>query len=189
MCKADEKLIRRRLELFDPRTKPSIAIIPDVATIQWHHTREEFVATELYGKAPVIKGAIVGTEMGRRVWCYWARAWYNEDRMESEHNTLYILRLVIEDETATGIESAIASLLRMALNEAQEWHMGEIQVWNPTEPVIAAAKMIDPQVTVVHREETSIPSLRWHGNINDPDSKVPATDQCDWISNEKYGWC
>ena len=132
---------------------------------------------------------MAGAEVGKRVWCYWTRVWYNADRLKSTDNTLFILRLVVEDNTIPGIASAIASLFAMALQEAREWHMGEVQIWNPTGTAVAAARLLDPQARVVHREEESITSLRWHGDGNDPDSKIPATEQCDWVGNEKYGWC
>ncbi|KAI9667583.1 MAG: hypothetical protein M1821_000399 [Bathelium mastoideum] len=189
LCKADEKLIRQYLESLDSKAiKPTVAIIPDIATMQWHHAREEFVANELYGKVPTVKGAIAGSEVGQRVWCYWTRTWYNEDGTKSEGNTLFILRLVVEDETAPDVASAIASLFAAALAEAKAWHLAEVLMWNPSDLVITAAKMLDPQATVVQRE-ASIPSLRWHGDVDDPDCRIPATQQCDWIHNEKYGWC
>ena len=115
--------------------------------------------------------------------------WYNEDRQKSTGNILYILRLVVEDATAPDVDKAIASLFSMALEEAKKWCMEEVQIWSPGEPAIAAGRLLDPQARVIHREEESITSLRWHGNINDPDSQIPATEQCDWVGNEKFAWC
>ncbi|KAL9063107.1 MAG: hypothetical protein Q9157_008414 [Trypethelium eluteriae] len=190
LCETDEKLLRQQLSALDPKAaKPTIAIVPDIATIRWHHAREEFVATELYGKAPTIKGAMTGTEIGKRVWCYWTRVWHTADPLKRNENTMFILRLVVEDAAAAGTDNAIASLFTMALEEAETWGMGEVQMWNPAEPAVAAAQLLYPQATVVHREEESIVCLRWHGNIDDADSDVSATEQCIWVGNEKYGWC
>ncbi|KAL9097009.1 MAG: hypothetical protein Q9165_000973 [Trypethelium subeluteriae] len=191
LCGVDEKLLRHYLSLLDPKAaRPTIAIVPDIATIQWHHAREEFVATELGGKAPTIKGAMARTETGKRVWCYWTRVWSTADPLKSTENTMFILRLVVEDATAPGIDKAIASLFTMALEEAETWGMGQVQMWNPAESAVAAAQSLYPQAAVVHREEESILCLRWHEDIDDADSDfVPATEQCNWVGNEKYGWC
>ena len=126
--------------------------MPDAETLSWHHAREEFVANELYGKSPEVKGAIVGTEEGKRVWCVWMRTWYNSDPQKSKGNSLNILRLVVEDPEYTdfnaasddGVEqakgsyvtAAIASLLAAGLNRHLEPYICDarsretIESWN-----------------------------------------------------------
>lgn len=191
-----------------------MALLPDIETIEWHHARENYVAMELHGKQPKIKGAIIGDEKGKRVWCYWTRMWYNQDLAEAKGNTMHILRLVIEDgaweegnlnhtnghsENNTNGHStnhingnsvdhshdaAIAALLAMAQREAAEWNMEHIEMWAPTPTAIAGVQRLDPSAKVVNRDTESIASLQWF-----PEHDGPVADKIDWIGNEKYGWC
>ncbi|OCK90688.1 uncharacterized protein K441DRAFT_689403 [Cenococcum geophilum 1.58] len=210
LCKIDEAMLRKSLEARPADSNTAVALIPNVDTIRWHHAREDYVGKELHGKAPKVKGAIVGSEKGKRVWCYWTRMWYNNDPKESKGNTLHVLRLVIEDEGLSSWkgsggnhingsgkshqqngdgrssyhESAIVSLLLMAQREAQEWNMAEIGTWNPTSVMVSAAQRLDPNTAVVNRDEESIASLKWH-----PPHKGLVAESIDWVGNEKYGWC
>lgn len=198
LCKADEIALQDTLARSHvERSGASIALIPDISTIQWHHAREEFVANELLGKAPQVKGAIVRGERGQRVWCIWTRTFGSEQ----EGNTLNILRIVIEGEVEKRKKSdelafrngseepnqwqilAAASILRSACLEAANWAMQDIQLWNPTHLTILAAKQLEPTARINEREEDSIASLRWHGPQLDPNAELR------WIGNEKYGWC
>jgi len=175
-----------------------VALVPDVETISWHHAREEFVGQELRGRVPKVKGAIVGTEPGKRVWCYWTRMFYNEDPKCSEGNTLHILRLVVEEQGMFNWEKAsagqdmskyvpaITALFKMAQEQATEWNMAEVEAWNPTEATIQAVRAIYPSAKVVHRDQESIASLMWYG---DRPEKGSVGDFVDWLGNEKYGWC
>jgi len=200
LCTIDERITRE--SMIHTTSQPNmtfVTVMPDVATIRWHHAREEFVANEFHGRVPKVKGAIVG-EPGKRVWCYWTRMWYNKDPMASEGNTLHILRLVIEEygmfiwenpspEQENDIKkyaSSIASLLHLAQKEALEWRMAEVEIWNPTATTIEAARLLDPEAKVVDRESESIASLRWYGDRTG-DGKV--ADDVHWVGNEKYGWC
>ncbi|OCL08974.1 hypothetical protein AOQ84DRAFT_292114 [Glonium stellatum] len=210
LCKTDEAMLRKSLEARPADSNVAVALIPDVDTIRWHHAREDYVGRELHGKAPIVKGAIVGSEKGKRVWCYWTRMWYNNNPKETKGNTLHVLRLVIEDEPHSSWEgsgtnhtngsgrshqqngdepssyheSAITSLLLMAQREAQEWGMAELEAWNPTSEMVSAAQRLDPSAAVVDRDEESIASLKWHPLHTDP-----VAESIDWIGNEKYGWC
>ncbi|KAK5165348.1 hypothetical protein LTR04_001270 [Oleoguttula sp. CCFEE 6159] len=199
LCAIDEGLIRERMTRSSSDGRWTAALIPDVDVIQWHHAREEFVAKELYGRTPVVKGAIVDNKPGHRVWCYWTRMWYNDDPQENKDNTLHILRLVSEGESLSeghppdanhqtnghsSIAPAIASLLAAAQQEASQWTMGDVEIWNPTCVTIEAAQHLDPAAEVTHRDKESIASLRWYGE--NPDR--PA-EHVNWIGNEKYGWC
>lgn len=200
LCALDEQLVRKHVAQAASAGKTAVAILPDIEHFEWHHAREDFVGSELYGKQPEIKGAIVGTEPGKRVWCTWARMWYNSDPKSAKGNTLHILRLVVEDpeyddyaaasdeRTAavkeSGVASATAALLHAAQEEAEKWNMGEIDIWNPTSATLAAGRILDPSVQVVHREKDSIASLRWYGaGSDDPVKGV------EWVGNEKYCWC
>ncbi|KAF2496157.1 hypothetical protein BU16DRAFT_560991 [Lophium mytilinum] len=202
LCRIDEALIRKSLGSRSAKSKTAVALIPDINTIQWHHAREDFVGNVLHGKAPEIKGAIVGSEEGKRVWCYWTRMWYNNDPNASESNTLHILRLVIEEQGGSSWEghgaqnpsngssntskhtAAVAALLLVAQEEARKWKMAELQAWNPNSAMVFAAQMLDPEAEVVNRDKESIASLKW----NLP-HEHPVADSIDWIGCEKYGWC
>ncbi|KAG9515945.1 hypothetical protein KCU93_g9305, partial [Aureobasidium melanogenum] len=197
LCDTDLELVRKKLTNVASSGKTFASIIPDVETLSWHHAREEYVANELYGKSPEVKGAIVGSEKGKRVWCVWMRTWYNSDPQITKDNTMNILRLVVEDpeytdlsaasdedvERAKGtyVTAAIVSLLAAAQADASEWHMGSVDVWNPSASTLAAAKQLDAGAQVVHREKDSIASLRWYGE--------GSVDDVQWLDNEKYAWC
>ena len=193
LCDIDVASVRRNLESRPKGSNTAVAIITNLETIRWHHAREEFVGNELHGKMPEIKGAIVGTEKGKRVWCYWTRMWYNQDPTDTKGNTLHILRLVVEDAGWEGSSShahdhshdaAIAALMAMAQREAEAWKMENVEMWAPTPTAVAAANRLDPSAKVVDRHVESIASLRWF-----PEHKGPVADKIDWLGNEKYAWC
>lgn len=202
LCDIDEKLLRKTMSSASGRDKTLVAIVPTLEQVDWHHTREDFVAQELHGKTPDIKGAMISTEKGKSIWCYWTRMFYNEDPQQSKGNTLHILRIVIEQKDVflseksgaaqEGIEfvPAIAALFLAAMEQAREWHMENVEVWNPTTATIRAAQLVWPEANVVHRDKESVASLKWHG-------EAPAGLKCgkkvgdvvEWVGNEKYGWC
>jgi hypothetical protein len=177
--------------------------VPDLATLTWHHAREDFVASELYSNSrkPEIKGAIVGTESGKQAWCVWTRVWANPS--EEDGSTLHVLRLVVEDgllgdsgspydfspATESGIAgvqnseavAAVAALFAAARKEASEWEMEAAEFWNPNSIALAAARKLDAGVKVHEREKASISSLRWYGE--------GSGDNVEWVCNEKFGWC
>ena len=190
LCQVDEQLLRRRLEKRGKNEQPALALIPDIATIRWHHAREEFVANELYGKEPLVKGAVAGKE-GERVWCYWTRIFTNPAK---EPPVLHILRLVVEDEAFSDFEpasetaaekkespivQAVAAVFAEAQKQAKEWGMSEVQMWNPSGTTLAGARVLEEGAKVVEREEDSIASLNWFGE----------GQEVEWVCNEKYGWC
>jgi GNAT superfamily N-acetyltransferase len=181
LCALDGQYIRRSLELAKDG-KIHVALIPDHNTMQWHHGREDFVTSKVFGKSPTIKGAIAG-EPGSRVWAIWTRAFYGPLKPESG-NTLHILRLVIEDEK--DIESNAAKMrgiLEIAQAEAKEWQLGHVELWNPTEVVKEMVKKTGLDHSEVEREEESIASLMWYGEGSGK------ADEIEWVGNEKYGWC
>jgi hypothetical protein len=192
LCKIDETLIKESLEARPQGSKTAVALVPDVETVQWHHAREEFVGQEVHARVPKIKGAIVGNEVGKRVWCYWTRVWYNEDVSVVKGNTMHILRLVVEDDVlgnkdateGEGYSAAIAALLAFAQREAEEWKTENVELWSPSASALTGARMLDKNAKVVDRDAESIASLLWY-----PVHEGSAVDHVDWISNEKYGWC
>jgi hypothetical protein len=196
LCEADEHSLLSQISKFE---KPAVALVPDLATISWHHAREEFIANELFGRSPDIKGAIVTTESGSQAWCIWTRVWASPG---DEHgSTLHILRLVVEDrenypphdfspatedatasvQSSSSAVQAVAALFAAAQKQAAEWDMATVQFWNPNNVALAAARRLDGSVEVQEREKESICSLRWYGKGDG--------DDVEWICNEKYGWC
>lgn len=171
-------------------------MLPDVATMRWHHAREDFVANELFAKTPEIKGAIVGHTAGQRAWCVWTRRWANRKGSQHPENILYILRLVIDSKTpeyalendpsvhtssSTSEHSPevlqVAALLMHARKEAAEWHTNSVQLWNPSPLIVRAANLcleLDAEaigktparLEMVDRESDNIASLRWYGCSN-----------------------
>lgn len=183
LCEADAALVRKRLEAH--RGPTAVALIPDYETIKWHNAREDFVANELYKRVPETRGAIARVG-GIRVWAIWTRMWYNTDLSQRKGNAMHILRLVVEDEAGSAhtgdVLAGMTAVLRMAQHEAYEWNMEQVELWNPGERVLQAARRISPEAQVVHREKESITSLRWYGDAKEEDDLL-------WMENEKYGWC
>ncbi|MCJ1268282.1 hypothetical protein MMC22_008169 [Lobaria immixta] len=199
LCSIDETLLRSEMEKFSSEaSQVRVTLIPDLQTYEWHHAREEFVAEELLGRVPRVKGAIVGMAPGKRVWCVWTRT-FGDNEAE---NVLQILRLVIEGEAElrgpnTGFDGklvdlngssreqvlAAASVLSMAQHEAAEWAMQQVWLWNPTPWTVRAVRELCPSARIIDRENESITSLRWHG--------LKPKDGLDliWVANERYSWC
>jgi hypothetical protein len=178
--------VRQSLESRRKGSNIAVALLPNAETFHWHHAREEFVGMELHGKAPKIKGAMVGSEKGKRVWCVWTRMWYNNNPAEAKGNTLHILRLVIEDGNGADHDhgDSITALMAMAQQQAEEWKMEHIEIWNPTPTTVRAAQRLHPSAQVVDRDEESIASLQWF-----PEHNGPMAEKVDWVGNEKYAWC
>ena len=195
LCAGDEKRLEKEMaELQSSDSKILVALSPDAKTIQWHHAREEFAGNEMFGRDPELKGAYAKTEEGYQVWCIWTRTFGNDE----EGNILHLLRFAIEgDQIARSDEKKIiirdtsnqtriqaaAAVLRAAQIEAAKWSMKAVQFWNPTPLTILAAQEVEASSQVIHRDEESIASLRWHGVDPQDQSRV------EWIGNEKFGWC
>ncbi|KAJ6102281.1 hypothetical protein N7486_004708 [Penicillium sp. IBT 16267x] len=174
-----------RDQLRDASQKTSgskIAIVPDFDHFVWHWAREEFFSRNLlpHRSPPVIKGT--GND-GARVYCAWNRNFGEEP----EDNVLYILRWVYDDpqsaEEEQALVKAMAAILRRAQREAYEWNMHSVEFWNPTPLLQKAVKILDSDAQLVHREKSSISSLRWTG------AQQGLGDDVEWFLNEKYTWC
>ncbi|KAJ5165944.1 hypothetical protein N7492_006240 [Penicillium capsulatum] len=170
----------RRASQNSPGAK--VAIVPDFDHFVWHWAREEFHAQTLYPShpPPVIKGA--GNDQAG-VYCAWNRNFGETP----EENVLYILRWVYDEPTTPHEEQvvvdAMAGILRRAQQEAHDWNMGKVEFWNPTPLLEKAVALLDPEAQVVHRDKSSISSLRWTGADQGLGNDV------EWILNEKYTWC
>jgi GNAT superfamily N-acetyltransferase len=179
LCDLDEKLLRRRIAQHSKESgKPAFAIVPDLDQMMWYSLREDFLTKHIIGRTPTVNGAMFG-EQGRRVWAIWARAYYGP-LVESSGNTLYILRMVIEDESCSDdyLACAIRAIIEMAQTQAIEWHSSYVSMWNPTGHMRKLVEMAGLEHQSVIRENDSIASLMWYGHGN-----------VDWYQNEKYGWC
>lgn len=188
LCNMDEQLVRKAMSRPSQGQNVRFAILPDCDHMQWHHSKEEFVCTRLFGKPPCVKGAIAG-QQGSRVWAIWTHRFY-EHPDNASGNTLYILRLGIESQftdTAGGnVDAQIENLkliLLAAQAEAAEWNLQQIQLWDPS-PLVSGWIA---RTGVPHRAETrteeSLGCLQWYGVDGSRDDNV------DWLYNEKYAWC
>ncbi|KAJ2904459.1 N-acetyltransferase-like protein [Zalerion maritima] len=182
---ADEEMLRKRLSSpSGSRKKTRIAIVPDLDSMLWHLMREDYMTTQLFSRVPTVRGAMVGLqEAGNRVWAIWTRNYYSPDRKDMHKNTFYILRFVVEDETMPGdqLVDATRKIVNMAKKEAAEWHLGEVQMWNPAPVVRRAIEGTKMECSWTDREDDSIASLNWYGSGD--------AEDVEWVANEKFAWC
>lgn len=194
-CQEDENMIRKRMSR--PAGKLRMVIMPDLDHMLWHHTKEEFACARLFGKIPKIKGAVVG-KAGHRIWAIWTHRYYGNPSSSNE-NTLYILRLVIENELdacedlvskgtplTAKLQEAMVNLkavIEAAQAEAAEWKLSFVNLWDPSSSVQELIKRTAIQHRKVDREDESIASLRWYGKGSGKE------DMLDWVANEKFAWC
>ncbi|ETS83204.1 hypothetical protein PFICI_05080 [Pestalotiopsis fici W106-1] len=180
-CKRDEELLRKQLLNNAKGARPQFAFAPDYDILRWALFRDEFIASRLFKGQELakVKGAVAGPE-GKRVWAIWARSFYNAETVDK--NTMYILRLVFEDESAPREELAasFAAIMHKAQAEARLARVGKIELWNPTPAMDVLIKESGLDHDVAERENDSIPSLMWFGDGD--------ASQVEWVANEKYCW-
>ncbi|EFW18363.1 hypothetical protein D8B26_005159 [Coccidioides posadasii str. Silveira] len=163
-------------------TKAKAAFSPDFDNMTWHWAREEFYSPILAPEKgePKVKGACVPS---RNVFFSWNRNF----GASAEQSTLFILRALHEEPSSASerqtIIDAIAAVLRRAQYEARDWDMGRVEIWNPSPLVEEAVKKLDANAKLVHRETSSITSLKWNGK------ELGLGEEVDWVWNEKYAWC
>ncbi|KAG9768700.1 hypothetical protein KCU88_g7120, partial [Aureobasidium melanogenum] len=157
-----------------------VAVRPDSEHFQWHFAREEYYH-EVLGKAePKIKGAIHrDTGLGL--------VWLRKYAADPKEWRLYILHTVLPPsvENSPDTQAVMAALLARAQREAHEWDLPVgVEVWNPSDLVIAAAKKLKreehEEVKIVTRDMDHICSLRWAAGGN---------EEVVWVANEQYAWC
>ncbi|KAI1104062.1 hypothetical protein F4804DRAFT_342053 [Jackrogersella minutella] len=195
LCVRDEQLLREQLLRKARETgRTSVAFAPDHDTLLWHLHRDEFITSILFRSHPQqsgvyssIKGALAGTQEGHRVWAVWSRNYYGGSKTPTDNidkNTLYILRLVVESEgehLGEDVVEAFKAVMRTALREAGVWHLGKLDMWNPSPAVKKLVELSGLQHRWVERDAESIPSMMWYGA---EDSR-----EIEWVANEKYCWC
>ncbi|KAE8341340.1 hypothetical protein BDV24DRAFT_163474 [Aspergillus arachidicola] len=141
LCKEDEALAQKVLVTrTSDSSKTGFMIVPDHAHILWHHSNEEYVTQILFHKKPQVKGAIVG-EPGNGAWVVWTHGFYEPPSDSASTNTLYILRLVIENWAVLNGErgeqydlqvSYLRTVILSAVAEAAEWGLHCVKLWGPS---------------------------------------------------------
>ena len=186
LCKDDEAMIRTAMNGSSSK-KTRMMVVPDLDHMLWHHSKEDFACEKLFGKHPRMKGAIIG-ELNDRMWVIWTHRYYGDPYSASSNNTLYILRIVIERRD-TGPDQRehqigqMRALLWAAQNEAAEWSLSCVKLWDPAYLVQDMVERTGIQHRKVEREEESLASLLWFGGGSGRE------DMVEWLGNEKYGWC
>lgn len=183
VCHAAIKQIESELvtkSSTDAGRRPYVAICPDYNHMAWHFAREDFFVRALHGSYPAIKGTI-----DRETGCalIWSRVFHDNP----EQGELDVLKTVVpvhgnaDAEKTANLKRSIVALLLRAQFEARTWnmHVG-VEVWNPEEILLRAAKMLSDEedVKVITRKDEHICSLRWEGE-----------GEAEWLANEKYAWC
>ncbi|EEH07038.1 conserved hypothetical protein [Histoplasma capsulatum G186AR] len=191
LCKQDEALALKTMATPRPyNEKTRFMIVPDHDHMLWHHAKEEFAAKVLLNLQPQVKGAISG-ERGNRIWAIWTHRFYESPQNTISNNTLYILRLVIENQNALNNitvkydlqVAGLRAVILAAQKEAAEWNLEYVKLWSPSPQVQELIKQTGIAYRGEDREEEGICSLRWFGKKGDT---APAVE---WVGNEKYGWC
>ncbi|KLU92492.1 hypothetical protein MAPG_11437 [Magnaporthiopsis poae ATCC 64411] len=194
LCAVDENLLRaHHLPRIAAKTgNPAVALVPTHDSIVWHLDREDFMCSRIFpdGRTPTVRGAVYTCPTsGLRLWTVWARSYYG-GLQKAEGNTLYLLRVVVENKDADGMADAeteslvrgFRGVLQMAQREAALWRVCNVQLWNPRGMVRRLVEKCGIPCEWVAREEDSIASLRWYGEGGDG-RKV------EWVANDKFGWC
>ena len=186
LCKEDEAMIRK-LMTSSCSKKIRLMLVPDLDHMLWHHRKAEFACDKIFGKQPPYRGAMTG-EPKDRVWVIWTHRYYGHPQADSDDNTLYILRVVIENrsvnpEREEHLAEQMQAILQAAQNEAAEWNLRCVKLWDPGHLLQSTVERTGIPHRIVKREEESIASLRWFGEGSGKD------DMVEWLGNEKYGWC
>ncbi|KAI0013028.1 hypothetical protein F4779DRAFT_472369 [Xylariaceae sp. FL0662B] len=189
-CARDEALLRIRVAAAARESgKTSVAFVPEHDALRWHLFRDDFITSTVFPSRAATatqnqKGAAAGVD-GRRVWAVWSRN-YHRDPEDAGRNTLYILRVVVEDEEAAfagadDVVAAFAAVMRAALREARAWRLGKADLWNPTPVVRGLIERSGLSHEWVDRDVDSIPSMMWYGEED--------SSEINWVANEKFCWC
>ncbi|TGJ85411.1 hypothetical protein E0Z10_g3379 [Xylaria hypoxylon] len=189
LCAEDEAQIRAELVQHAREThRTAFAFAP------------EYDASEVRGMIATVTNPTNGAaepdatkaEEKTRMWAVWTRNYGADAASNPAQNTLYILRLVIDNtgtapSDAKALQLAFDAVLHSALDAARTWHCGAVHLWNPTPAVRALIAGSGVAHRFVDREVDSIPSMMWYGPDGAKNEKEE--DAVDWIANEKYCWC
>jgi hypothetical protein len=179
LCATDVAALREQMSIPSPNGRTKIALQPDYKTHEWHWAREEFLAPILRPKIsrkPVVKGAM--SSDGKR-WVLWTR------NFNKNNTQLSILRIVNHSQSPDEEKETaeLAKLLRVAAQEAHDWKLETVTIWNPTELTVRAAKSFAAEsAKFVERDTSSICCVMMH-------DQGSSTEDVEWVANEKFEWC
>ncbi|KAL8997421.1 MAG: hypothetical protein Q9169_003284 [Polycauliona sp. 2 TL-2023] len=181
LCKDDEAMIRGTMT-SSSSTKLRMMIAPDLDHMLWHLGKEKFACETIFGEQPRFKGAITG-EPNDRIWVIWTHRYYGHPHTNPMDNTLYILRVVIENqnrdlEHRKHQAEQMRAILWAAQDEAAKWDLRTVKLWDPGCLLQDVVKRTGIQHWRVEREEESIASLMWFGEGSGKD------DMVEWLGNE-----
>ncbi|EFQ98315.1 hypothetical protein MGYG_01348 [Nannizzia gypsea CBS 118893] len=199
LCKLDEHLVRKSMTAAPPGRLRHM-VIPDLDHILWHGCREKFSCEKLFGKIPEFKGAIAG-DPGNRVWVLWNHRFVGAPGDKNAANTLYILRLVVEnhavlqslstdpaqqlslDEEQQLLVCHARDAIRSAQNEAAGWKLNSVEIWDPSAQVHALIQRTGVPYQEITRVDNEICCLNW---LRKEEGKSATVE---WAAIEKYCWC
>lgn len=169
----------------------AVVIIPDLDHMLWHMAKDEFTAEMYLGGIPLVKGAVVGCP-GERVWVAWTHSYCRHPLAEGvgAENGLYILRLVVEEESTATVEKldrlvqSVRGVLQAAQCEALQWRLGYLSLWEPSEVIRGLIERCGIEFEVSQRTDAGIASGMWYGEDGDVLSEPPL-----WVYNERYAYC
>lgn len=184
LCKIDEVIAESELSVPSASAKYRLMIVPDHDHMLWHHRKEEFGCEFLFQRKPEVKGAIFG-QPGKRVWVVWNHRFYELPSEKSSSNTLFILRLVIENESlweSDQLTEALRAVFLAAQAEAARWKLQSVDLWGPSPAVQQLMERTGIQYRHEEREKDEISSLQWYIDGSQE-------EEVEWVGNEKYAWC
>ena len=200
LCREDEAMIRKTLAQPSSHGKLRMVLVPDLDHMLWHHGKEEFACGKLFGKKPQNKGAVAG-QAGSRVWAIWTHRYYQHPESSAAGTVLYILRLVVENQMATGSNLSndteiphdegerqtqvdhLRAVIQAAQAEAVEWKLSSVNLWDPTSLVQDMIEQTGLPYRRINRDAEGIASLLWYGDGSGKE------DMLEWVANEKFAWC
>ncbi|RDA95060.1 hypothetical protein CP533_2175 [Ophiocordyceps camponoti-saundersi (nom. inval.)] len=201
LAQQDELRLRHKLASY-PSSTPStirLALIPDLATLQWHFARQDFLSQYIdslprQSERP-IRGALYESneDEGSRVWALWTlKSEPSESQSDGVRNvnTLEFLRLSYPDSISQAqLKTGVEAIINQALRQGRKWLCTSIQIWNPdgdrVRPILDGLSHLRPEFVV--RDDSSIASLLWLG-LGDG-SGAEEMEEVDWVANDKFGWC
>ncbi|KAI1114434.1 hypothetical protein F5Y14DRAFT_169231 [Nemania sp. NC0429] len=216
LCLRDEAQLRGDLLRHARDTgRTAFAFAPDHDVFRWHWAREEYIVSRVFPgrQASEVRGMIAtvtstststsqtnailngggDSERGRetRIWAIWMRNYGEGAASNPAKNTLYILRLVIDNgndndndaassappplnENGVAVPSspgsqkalqlAFDAIMHSAVDTARAWHCGSVHLWNPTPAVRGLIAGSGLAHKFVDREVDSIPSMMWYAD-------------------------
>lgn len=150
-----------------------LAILPTANIITWLHDRAEYIGQQIFGRAPRVHGSICNDGT---VWVYW----YHDFRKHQ----LALQRLCTSLPVDEVSRETVAFLLLRALDEAQNWGLARVVIWDENPLIPPALELLsvkyDIEATQGQRVRRSIPSLRWPEAASKWKSSL--------FSNEFFAW-